>query len=130
MEVISIFCLASMKAPEHTRSVFTTVFGGASSNEGMGLLNFGLDWQYIQSTYLSLPLKQQINSWIGYAIWYVAMLGLYYSNAWSAKTFPFMSTSLFVSNGSVLDTSSIMNKKGTIDFDKLNQVGFPTILLF
>lgn len=40
------------------------VFGGASSNEGLGLLNFGFDWQYIQSSYLSLPLKQQLNSWI------------------------------------------------------------------
>lgn len=74
---LSVFCLASTRAPENTRKIFTTIFGGASSNEGMGLLNFSLDWQYIQSLYISLPLKQQINSWIGYAIFYVVMAGLY-----------------------------------------------------
>lgn len=101
---VSIFCLASMHAPKHTRTIFTTIFGGASSNEGMGLLNFSLDWQYIQSTYLSLPLKQQLNTWIGYVIWYAVMLGLYYGNAWDAKKFPFMSTSLFHSNGTKFST--------------------------
>ncbi|KAF7588561.1 hypothetical protein BBP40_005516 [Aspergillus hancockii] len=124
---ISIFCLASMHAPQHIRTVFTTVFGGASSNEGMGLLNFSLDWQYIQSTYLSLPFKQQLNSWIGYLIWYAGMLGLYYSNAWDAKTFPFMSSSLFQSNGTRFSTSSVMNSHGTIDFEKLEKIGVPSL---
>lgn len=122
---ISIFCLASMHASQSTRTVFSTIFGGASSNEGMGLLNFSLDWQYIQSTYLSLPFKQQVNSWIGYVIWYAAMLGLFYSNAWNAKNFPFMSTSLFQSNGTRLSTTSILNSQGTIDDEKLNEVGLP-----
>lgn len=122
---ISIFCLASMKAAPNVQSVFSTIFGGASSNEGMGLFNFGLDWQYIQSTFLSLPFKQQLNSWIGYVIWYAAMLGLYFNNAWNAKNFPFMSTSLFLSNGSQFSTTSIMNSQGTIDFDELNTFGLP-----
>ena len=122
---VSVFCLASMGAPEHTRKVFSTVFGGASSNEGLGLLNFSLDWQYIQSTYLSLPFKQQLNTWIGYVIWYAAMLGLYYGNVWSAKTFPFMSTSLFQSNGTKLATTSIINTKNLIDDTKLDQIGVP-----
>ncbi|KAL5051260.1 OPT oligopeptide transporter protein-domain-containing protein [Aspergillus fruticulosus] len=96
---LSVFCLASLRAPTHTRKTLTTIFGGASSNEGMGLFNFSPDWQYIQSTYLSVPFKQQINTWIGYAIFYVVMAGVYYGNAWDAKSFPFMSTSLFHSNG-------------------------------
>ncbi|KAF7176115.1 hypothetical protein CNMCM7691_001591 [Aspergillus felis] len=121
----SIFCLASMNAPQHTRKIFSKVFGGASSNEGLGLLNFGFDWQYIQSTYLSLPLKQQLNSWIGYAILYPVMLGLYYGNTWSAKSFPFMSTSLFNSNGKQFSTTSILTDKGTVDYDKLKKVGIP-----
>lgn len=124
---ISIFCLASMHAPSDLQSVFTTIFGGASSNEGMGLFNFGLDWQYIQSTYLSLPFKQQVNSWIGYMIWYAAMLGLFYNNAWDAKKFPFMSTSLFLGNGTQFSTGSIINKQGTIDFDKLKDIGLPSL---
>ncbi|KAG8412708.1 hypothetical protein J3458_013149 [Metarhizium acridum] len=122
---ISIFCLASMNAPSATRRVFTTIFGGASSNKGLGLLNFSLDWQYIQSGYLSLPLKQQLNSWIGYGIWYAAMLGLYYNNAWGAKSFPFMSTSLFNGNGTRFNTTSILNGQGTIDPEKLDGVGLP-----
>ncbi|TKX22903.1 glutathione transporter-like protein [Elsinoe australis] len=124
---ISIFCLASMKANENTRTIFSTIFGGASSNEGLGLLNFSLDWQYIQSTYLSLPLKQQLNSWIGYIIFYAAMLGLYYSNAWGAQDLPFMSTSLFSSSGSRISTTSFLNSHGTIDYDKLAKVGLPRL---
>ncbi|GMF71262.1 unnamed protein product [Aspergillus oryzae] len=123
----SIFCLASMNAPKHTRTIFSTIFGGASSNEGMGLFNFSLDWQYIQSTYLSLPIKQQLNTWIGYVILYAAILGLYYSNAWDAKTFPFMSTSLFQSNGTQFSTSSVINSQGTIDFTKLEETGLPSL---
>ncbi|KAJ5620183.1 OPT peptide transporter Mtd1 [Penicillium lagena] len=124
---LSIFCLASIKAPEHTRTLFGTIFGGASSNEGMGLLNFSLDWQYIQSTYLSLPFKQQVNTWIAYVIWYPAMLGLYYSNAFNAKNFPFMSTSLFKSNGEPLSTTSLLNNEGTIDETKLAKIGLPSL---
>ncbi|KAI0842029.1 OPT peptide transporter Mtd1 [Hypoxylon sp. FL0890] len=122
---ISIFCLASLGAPKSTRAVFSHVFGGASSNEGLGILNFGLDWQYIQSTYLSLPLKQQLNTWIGYVVLYAAMLGLYYSNTWNAKTFPFMSSSLFSSNGTIFHPPAILNDKGVVDYDKLNEVGLP-----
>lgn len=124
---LSIFCLASMRAPENTRTIFTTIFGGASSNEGLGLLNFSLDWQYIQSQYLAFPLKQQINTWIGYVIWYIVMLSLYYGNAFGAKTFPFMSSSLFLDNGKKYSTTSILNEEGTIDFAKVEEVGLPNI---
>ncbi|KAL5340174.1 OPT oligopeptide transporter protein-domain-containing protein [Aspergillus crustosus] len=122
---LSVFCLASLRAPENTRTIFTTIFGGASANEGMGLLNFSLDWQYIQSLYLSLPFKQQLNSWIGYGIFYVVVAALYYSNAWDAKTFPFMSTSLFTSAGEKFSPDSVLKPEGTIDFDKLNATGLP-----
>ncbi|KAJ5657849.1 uncharacterized protein N7484_001498 [Penicillium longicatenatum] len=114
---LSVFCLASMKAPTRTRTIFSIIFGGASSNEGMGLLNF--------STHLSLPFKQQVNTWVGYMIWYPTMLGLYYSNVWSAKNFPFMSTSLFSSNGSTFSTTSILNSQGIIDEAKLEKIGLP-----
>ncbi|TDZ31976.1 Oligopeptide transporter 4 [Colletotrichum spinosum] len=122
---ISVVCLATMGAPTNTRTVISTIFGGASSNEGMGLLNFSLDWQYIQSTYLSLPFKQQLNAWIGYAIWYVAMPALFYRNTWGAKTFPFMSTSLFASNGTKWSTTAVLSGNGVIDYDKLDQAGLP-----
>ncbi|KAJ5757700.1 uncharacterized protein N7511_006394 [Penicillium nucicola] len=122
---LSIFCLASMKAPADIRSLFTKLFGGASSNEGMGFLNFSLDWQYIGSGSMALPLRQQLNSWLGNLIWYPAWLGLWYSNTWSAKTFPFMSTSLFRENGTVLHTMSILNEDGIIDSKKLQDTSLP-----
>jgi hypothetical protein len=53
------------------------------------------------------------------------MLGLYYSNVWSAKDFPFMSTSLFSSNGSTFSTTSILNSQGIIDEAKLEKTGLP-----
>ncbi|TVY83033.1 Oligopeptide transporter [Lachnellula suecica] len=124
---LSVFCLGSINASSNVRSVFTKVFGGASNNEGMGIFNFGLDWQYIQSTSMSFPLKLQLNSWIGYAIGYAGMIGLYYSNVWNAKTFPFMSAALFQSNGSRFSASAVMNSQGTIDFDKLNAIGVPSL---
>lgn len=124
---ISIFCLASLGAPKETRTVFGRIFGGASSNEGLGLLNFSLDWQYIQSTYLSLPLKQQLNTWIGYAIWYLVVPLLFYNNVWQAQKFPFMSTSLFHNNGTRFQTASVINDRGTIDYDKLDAQGLPQL---
>ena len=45
----SIFCLASQHAPPHVQEVFTHLFGGADSNEGLGFLSISFDWQYITS---------------------------------------------------------------------------------
>ncbi|KID88159.1 peptide transporter MTD1, partial [Metarhizium majus ARSEF 297] len=53
------------------------------------------------------------------------MLGLYYNNAWGAKRFPFMSTSLFDGNGTRFNTTSILNMEGTIDQERLDAVGLP-----
>ncbi|KAG5640329.1 hypothetical protein DXG03_009210, partial [Asterophora parasitica] len=55
----NIFCLASQHASKKTIDVFTNLFGGADGNEGLGLFALSFDWQYIGSTYMSLPLIQQ-----------------------------------------------------------------------
>lgn len=39
----SVFCLANQKSAD-----FTRIFGGSNGNEGLGLLSFCLDWQYIR----------------------------------------------------------------------------------
>jgi hypothetical protein len=55
---ISIFCIASVRASDSTRAVFTNIFGGANGNEGLGLGSISYDWQYIGSVYMayvSLP---------------------------------------------------------------------------
>ena len=72
------------------------VFGGASNNEGMGLLSWCLDWNLIGSNCLYNPLWLQINQDIGIFFTYILMSAVYYGNLWNAKQFPFMSQAIFV----------------------------------
>lgn len=123
---VSIPCLASMHATGKVAQTLTNIFGGAQSNEGMGLLSISLDWQYITSSQLSLPLIQQANSWIGYVICYVAMAAIYYSNVWNAKTFPFMSTSIFADDGKKYNQTAVF-VHGILDKARLEAVGFPNV---
>ena len=42
---VSIFCLASQHTLPSVQGVFMHLFGGADSNEGLGLLSVSFDWQ-------------------------------------------------------------------------------------
>ncbi|KAF8710272.1 Peptide transporter MTD1, partial [Rhizoctonia solani] len=121
----SVFCLASQKSSTRVREVFTNVFGGVSGNEGLGILSLSFDWQYIGSTYMSLPLIQQGNSWIGYGICYVAMLAIYYSNTWDAKSFPMLSTSIFGSDGKRYNQTAVFGPTFTLNHTALEEYGLP-----
>jgi hypothetical protein len=44
---VSIPCLAAMHATGSKAAVLTNLFGGSLSNEGLGILNFTFDWQYV-----------------------------------------------------------------------------------
>lgn len=90
---VSIFCLANNHSP-----VFRNIFGGASNNEGMGLLSWSFDWNLIGSNCLYNPLWLQINQDIGIILTYILMSAVYYGNLWNGKQFPFMSQAIFVSN--------------------------------
>lgn len=125
---ISIPCLASMNAAPPTRKTLMTIFGGISSNEGQGLFNFSLDWQYITSRYMSLPLLQQANSWVGILLSYIMCFALYYSGAWGAKKFPFMSTALFDDNtGKVYNQTAIFGHTAILDVEALERHGLPRL---
>ena len=76
--------------------MFRNVFGGASNNEGMGLLSWCLDWNLIGSDCLFNPIWLQINQDIGILLTYILMAAVYYGNLWRAKDFPFMSQAIFV----------------------------------
>lgn len=89
---VSIFCLA-----DNHSSVVRNIFGGASNNEGMGLLSWSFDWNLIGSTCLYAPLWLQINQDIGIFFTYILMPAVYYGNLWRAKDFPYMSQAIFVS---------------------------------
>ncbi|KAG9126508.1 hypothetical protein FRC07_003176 [Ceratobasidium sp. 392] len=121
----SVFCLASQKASDNVREVFTNIFGGISGNEGLGLFSLSFDWQYITSTTMSLPLIQQGNSWIGYGICYVAILGIYYSNTWDAQSFPMLSTSIFGMDGKRYNQTAVFGPTFTLNQTALEQHGLP-----
>ncbi|PSS03204.1 OPT oligopeptide transporter [Coniella lustricola] len=104
---VSIPCLAAMKATGAKADVLTNLFGGASNNEGLGWLSLSFDWQYTTSFQTSLPLKLQLHQAAGLFVCYFVMLGIYYGNAWGAKSLPFMSTRLLLSNGTSYPTSDV-----------------------
>lgn len=49
---INVFCLSAQNAPAKVKRTFTNLFGGASGNEGLGLLGIALDWQFIGTSYV------------------------------------------------------------------------------
>lgn len=112
---ISIPCLATIHAPDNIRTTFTNIFGGAEGNEGLGLLSISLDWQYITSTFMSYPLIQQANSWVGLAICYIAMAAIYYSNVWESLKFPLLSTSIFAEDGSRYNQTFVFGSTFTLN---------------
>lgn len=124
----SIPCLAAMHSSNSTRTIIKNVFGGASSNEGLGIFNFSFDWQYIGSEYMSLPLKQQVNSWIGLLICYIVCICVFYENVWGAQDLPILSSALFTQTGQKFNQSLIFpNGTLTLDLAALEVTGPPRI---
>ncbi|EPS95668.1 OPT oligopeptide transporter [Fomitopsis schrenkii] len=114
---ISVFCLA-----DNHSSVLRNVFGGASNNEGMGLLSLSLDWNLISSTCLWSPLWLQLNQDIGILFSYILMSAVYYGNIWKAKDFPFMSQDIFAENGSVYNQTALLSN-GKFNATKYEELG-------
>ncbi|KAF9446473.1 oligopeptide transporter [Macrolepiota fuliginosa MF-IS2] len=124
---VSIFCLASQHAPQKVVDGFTNLFGGTDGNEGLGLLSFSFDWQYIGSTFMSLPLIQQANSWVGYTFCYIVIMAIYYTNTWNSLSFPMLSTSIFSSNGSIYHQSAVFGSTFQLNETALEGVGLPAL---
>lgn len=123
---ISIPCLASMNATGEKARILTNVFGGALSNEGMGLLNISLDWQYIGSGSLVMPMKYQVNCLIGLLICYVSITAVYYGNAWDGRSLPFMSSLLRTQDGKPYKTAKVF-VNGLLDKEALAAYGLPKV---
>ncbi|EPT05439.1 hypothetical protein FOMPIDRAFT_1027098 [Fomitopsis schrenkii] len=124
---ISVICLATQKVSPSAQNVITNLFGGTDGNEGLGFLSISLDWQYITSVYMSLPLTQQANSWIGYAFCYIIVVAIYYSNAWNSLSFPMLSTSIFSADGTVYDQAAVFGPGGILNQTALDEVGLPAL---
>jgi OPT oligopeptide transporter protein len=111
--------------------VFTNIFGGASGNEGLGLLALSFDWQYITIGSLVVPLITLTNNFIGFILCTVLYIGLYYRNVWNALNFPFLSQQLFsqTSNStlfSVFNQSAILDINNELDPTTLATTGLPS----
>jgi len=94
------------------------------------LLELSLDWQYISSVILSYPIRQQANSWIGYAFCYVAVLAIYYSNIWDAKNLPLLSLDIFSNSSTpgnpvVYNQTAVFGSTFTLNTTALEEQGLP-----
>lgn len=117
---ISIFCLANQNSP-----AFTYLFGGANGDEGLGLLSWCMDWQYIGTDMFVVPLNTLGNQFIGYLGCIVLTSVIYWTNMWNAKNFPFMAQDLFLANGSSYDQQQILGADNKVDKELLAAYGLP-----
>ncbi|MCJ1411801.1 hypothetical protein MMC19_005893 [Ptychographa xylographoides] len=127
MTGISIFCLAKRDS-----LVFTNLFGGANGNEGLGLLSWCMDWQYIAGTQSPLwfPLQTLVNNLVGYLLCICVFMGVYYMNVWNAQDFPFLSQLLFsnTSNSTVFaqyNQTAVLDSNNVLNEAALEQLGVP-----
>ncbi|KAI1841876.1 hypothetical protein JX266_011954 [Neoarthrinium moseri] len=123
---VSIPCLASMHATGDKAAVLTNIFGGSINNEGLGLFTVSLDWQYITSFQTSLPLKLQAHQAAGFFFCFIAMIGIYYTNAWDAMSQPFMSTRLRTEGGSAYPITKVFSG-GVLDQEAFATYGIPSL---
>ncbi|KAL9618812.1 MAG: hypothetical protein Q9160_006535 [Pyrenula sp. 1 TL-2023] len=123
---ISIFCLSNRNS-----LLFTYLFGGTQGNEGLGFLSWCMDFNYIGTTTLWLPLQTIANNLVGYLGCVAIFMGVYYANTWRARDFPFLSQLMFDGKLSSpesyvkYDQNNILNGNGELDRAKLESYGLP-----
>lgn len=124
---VSVFCLA-----QRNSLVFTNLFGGSNGNEGLGLLSFCLDWQYIAGTVSPLwfPLQTLSNNLVGYLLCIAVFMGVYYTNRWRALDFPFLSQLLFSTDSNSTayaqyNQTAILDENNVLDEKALGVLGIP-----
>ncbi|KIK49245.1 hypothetical protein CY34DRAFT_20247 [Suillus luteus UH-Slu-Lm8-n1] len=119
---LSIFCLA---APNN--ATVSRVFGGSNGNEGLGLLSICFDWQYISGGVnpMSIPLKAQLSSFIGYLLCMIIFVVVFYNNIWESQNFPFLAQLLFYENGTIYNQTLIMNSNYEVDPALVAEQGLP-----
>lgn len=146
---VSVFCLANQNNLD-----FTNIFGGASGNEGLGLLvsssttlfdcvrhatsvlltsssqSISFDWNYIGAGLFFLPPQTLVNQFIGYIGCLILFAAVYYGNVWNSFNFPFLSQQLFSASSNpesfdVYNQSRILNAQHELDEAALQREGLP-----
>lgn len=80
----------------------------------------------ITSFNTSLPLKLQAHAAVGYFVCFIAMIGIYYTNAWDALSQPFMSTRLRSADGSTYPVNKVF-ANGILDREAFARFGIPRL---
>ncbi|OAA73584.1 oligopeptide transporter [Cordyceps fumosorosea ARSEF 2679] len=124
---VSIFCLANRTSP-----MFTNIFGGAEGNEGLGLFSLCFDWQYISggTSPLYFPVSSLISQGIGIAGCIILFTGVYYSNIWDAKKYPFLSQVIFsdtstAGNAVQWNQTAAIGPDGRVNMTAVDELGLP-----
>ncbi|KAJ2892508.1 hypothetical protein IWW38_003198 [Coemansia aciculifera] len=94
---------------------------------GLGMLNFTLDWSTISSNMgspIAYPWVMACNLFAGFVIvmWIITPIG-YYSNTWGTGNLPIYTAHLFRANGSSYDIHQIMTPDQHLDLAKYAAYG-------
>ncbi|KAH7855094.1 hypothetical protein Vadar_021166 [Vaccinium darrowii] len=101
-------------------SVVAQIIG--AGKKGLGFLSFGMDWASLNTSMgdpLATPIVVILNLLFGYLITLVAILSLYWSNAFETRKFPMMSTEPYDAYGHPYNISRVLHNNGTF-----NEVGY------
>ncbi|KAH8822770.1 OPT oligopeptide transporter protein-domain-containing protein [Flagelloscypha sp. PMI_526] len=123
LSAFSIVCLADKGKSDFVRNLF----GGGSSNEGIGFFSFSSSWTLISQGYpLVWPLQTQVSSYLGMLLGYVVLISTYYANVFDGRDLKFMSTSLFSRlNTKVYNQTAVITSDYKLNHDALETIGLP-----
>ncbi|KAJ2522189.1 hypothetical protein H4217_000922 [Coemansia sp. RSA 1939] len=95
---------------------------------GVGMLNFTLDWSYISSSYtqspIAIPWVYACNVFAGFVLvmWIATPVG-YYMNTWNTQLMPMYTATLYQTNGSMFDIDQVMTPDKMLDIEKYASYG-------
>jgi hypothetical protein len=109
-----------------------------SGTHGLGVGSFGLDWATVAGflgTPLSTPAFALMNVMAGFfLVVYVLLPVAYWSNAYDARRFPIISSSVFMANGSRYDVSRVLDpatfKFSQSGYDDAGQINLSIFFAF
>ncbi|KAJ2388807.1 hypothetical protein GGI05_003680, partial [Coemansia sp. RSA 2603] len=120
LSFIPILCLLS------PQNIYANQIGDAFN--GLGILNFTLDWSVISSAFygspVATPWPMACNMFFGFVIvMWIAVPAGYYSNIWDSGNLPIYSSRIFQANGSSYSVLEVINKDGMFDAEKYAAYG-------
>ncbi|CAH6719717.1 oligopeptide transporter 2 [[Candida] jaroonii] len=97
------------------------------TNYGLGLNPItSFDWNIINfNGALTVPFYSQLNQYIGSAIGFFCIIGVYWTNKYWSGYLPINSQSLWTNQGELYDVKSIVNSDSLFDREKFMEVGPP-----